>query len=373
MTFLIKGCEGIENSINFQFMLCRNKTFRWAGVILAILLVRWMQLAPERIEQFYARGAYLSIGQMLRGLTGWLPFSMGDMLYMLAVLWLIYWLVRTVMTIRSGQFNQQYIKRALISGMFISACIYIIFNVLWGMNYERAGVASQFGLAERSPSDTSLLRLTAGLRDRLNVLRQKQIPSELSDMGQFPLQGYRKLATRLPIPNPEPVSVKASLFGSVGNYLGYSGYFNPFTGEAQVNTSIPLYMIPFVTAHEMAHQLGYAREDEASFIGHLAATASADAFTQYSSYLNMFLYAHRELRQVDSTAARVIWESVTPAVQSDIQEYRRFLRRHDSVIGEWVDAFYDRYLRWNDQPAGTRTYSRVVIWLVAWQKKYGDV
>lgn len=354
-------------------MLLRNKTFRWTGLILAILLVQWVQRDPEQIEQFYARGAYLLIGKMLRRLTGWLPFSVGDILYILAILWLVFLLVRAGMIVRNGQINRPYIKRVLISGIFISACIYLIFNLLWGMNYERTGVASQLGLTERPPSDTALLRLATGLRNRLVLLRPKQLPSGLKDRGHYPLQGYRKLAVRFPIPDPEPVSVKASMFGFIGNYLGYSGYFNPFTGEAQVNTAIPLFMIPFVTAHEMAHQLGYAREDEASFIGHLAAAASADPFTQYSSYLNMFLYAHRELRQVDSTAARVIWESVTPAVRADIREYRLFLQRYDTVIGEWVDAFYDRYLRWNDQPEGTRTYSRVVIWLVAWQEKYGTV
>lgn len=354
-------------------MLLRNKTFRWTGLIVAILLVQWVQLAPEQIEQFYARGAYLLIGKLLRRLTGWLPFSVGDILYVVAILWLGFQLLRTAIVVRNGQINRLYLKRVLMSGIYLSACIYLIFNLLWGMNYERTGVASQLGLAERTPSDTALFRLTTGLRNRLISLRPKQFPSGLGDRGQFPLQGYRKLAARLPVPHPEPLSVKASMFGFIGNYLGYSGYFNPFTGEAQVNTAIPQFMIPFVTAHEMAHQLGYAREDEASFIGHLAATAAADSFTQYSSYLNMFLYAHRELRQVDSTAAREIWESVTPAVRTDIREYRRFLHRYDTVIGEWVDAFYDRYLRWNDQPEGTRTYSRVVIWLVAWQEKYGAV
>jgi hypothetical protein len=193
------------------------------------------------------------------------------------------------------------------------------------------------------------------------------------DIDQIPQRGYKRLSEKWPLPEPGPFSLKTSLFGGMGNYLGYSGYFNPFTGEAQVNATIPVYMLPFVACHEVAHQLGYAREHEASFVGHLAARASGDAFAQYSSYLNMFLYAQRELRMVDSVTARSLWEGVSPAVQADIRDYRMFLKQHDTWIGTWVDLFYDRYLKWNDQPEGVQTYSRVVIWLSAWLEKYGDV
>ena len=57
--------------------------------------------------------------------------------------------------------------------------------------------------------------------------------------------------------------------GTIGSYSGFLGYYNPFTGEAQVNITAPHFVIPFTACHEMAHQLGYGSESEASFIGYL--------------------------------------------------------------------------------------------------------
>ncbi len=67
------------------------------------------------------------------------------------------------------------------------------------------------------------------------------------------------------------------MYSYLGNYLGFTGYYNPFTGEAQVNTTVPLFVQPFTTCHEIGHQLGYAKENEANFAGYLAAKSSPDA------------------------------------------------------------------------------------------------
>src|SRR6185369_11733527 len=69
-------------------------------------------------------------------------------------------------------------------------------------------------------------------------------------------------------------SIKPSMIGYIGNYLGFSGYYNPFSGEAQVNTTVPSYIKPFTTCHEIGHQLGYAKENEANFAGFLSAKSS---------------------------------------------------------------------------------------------------
>jgi hypothetical protein len=81
----------------------------------------------------------------------------------------------------------------------------------------------------------------------------------------------------------------------LGNYTGFTCYYNPFTGEAQLNTTIPRFLQPFIACHEVAHQLGYAKENEASFVGYLAAKGSGNALLQYSTYLDIFMHANRNL------------------------------------------------------------------------------
>jgi len=69
-----------------------------------------------------------------------------------------------------------------------------------------------------------------------------------------------------------PHRVKATLFNLLADYVGFTGYFNPFTAEGQVRTDMPGLELPFVACHETAHMLGFASESEANLIGYLVAT-----------------------------------------------------------------------------------------------------
>src|SRR5258708_879495 len=166
-------------------------------------------------------------------------------------------------------------------------------------------------------------------------------------------------------------SVKSSLFGLVGNYLGFGGYYNPFTGEAQVNTALPVFSQPYTTCHEMAHQLGYAKENEANFVGYLAARSSSDKAFQYSVYFDLYLYAARELYMLDSNLVRPFRESLRPGIRRDYRELQAFNRKYENPFEPIVRRLYGNYLKANHQPQGIRTYNEVVAWLIAYAKKNG--
>lgn len=106
-------------------------------------------------------------------------------------------------------------------------------------------------------------------------------------------------------------SVKRSMYGRMGNFLGFLGYYNPFTGEAQLNLTMPRFLIPFVTCHEIAHQLGYASESEANFVAYLAAVRSPDTLFRYSTYFDLFNYANKELFQKTLQPLIVIIKNLT--------------------------------------------------------------
>jgi hypothetical protein len=181
------------------------------------------------------------------------------------------------------------------------------------------------------------------------------------------------LGDSLPFLRYAPSSVKGSLFGVLGNYLGYTGYFNPLTGEAQVNEHVPRFLSGFVTCHEIAHQLGYAKENEANFVGFLAARASSDSLLRYSAYFDMFLYANRQLYLEDSTQAMKFLRALDPIAQRDLADLRAFRVRYHTVVEDWVDQFYHQYLMMNQQPEGRKSYGRVVLWLLAQYRKDGGI
>ena len=162
------------------------------------------------------------------------------------------------------------------------------------------------------------------------------------------------------------------MFSYLGDYLGYTGYYNPFTGEAQVNTTVPVFVQPFTTCHEMGHQLGYAKENEANFAGYLSGKSSGDPAFTYSVYFDLYSYGIRELYGRDSVLAKELIKRKPLQVKKDIIALRQFYTKYENPIEPYIRALYGQYLIANEQPSGMQSYNEVMAFLVAYYKKYGE-
>jgi Protein of unknown function (DUF3810) len=347
-------------------------------IILALLAlgVRLFSLRPDWVESYYSTGVYPMIGKGMRSIFGWLPFSLGDLLYLLAIAWLVYLLIRLFKKLMLGKINWANLTPQVIKGVNILLIIYIYFNLFWGLNYNRLGITEQLKLTVVEPDQPQLEALTQLLLKRTNSYAsaaglKKKPDAEVVFSGS--IENYQKLGNIYPFLQYQPRSVKSSLFGVLGNYMGYTGYYNPFTAEAQINNSVPGFLHYFVSCHEIAHQLGYARENEANFVGFLAARSSSDTAFLYSAYFDMFLYANSALYSMDSAAARRNLKMLSPSVQRDIAELRAYRIKYENPLDKLISIFYDRYLRMNQQPDGQKTYSKVVLWLLAYYDKFGEI
>ena len=113
----------------------------------------------------------------------------------------------------------------------------------------------------------------------------------------------------------------------IGNYSGFLGYYNPFTGEAQVNTKVPVFTIPFTTCHEIGHQLGFASESEASFVGYLVIKSNNSPVFNYSAYFELFGFANGELYSRDSVAAKQNIKLLDTLVRKDYAALQKIFKR----------------------------------------------
>ena len=184
-------------------------------------------------------------------------------------------------------------------------------------------------------------------------------------------EAYLYANAKYPFLKYDPQSIKPSVYSYLGNILGFQGYYNPFSGEGQVNTTIPKFLEPFVSTHEVAHQLGYGKENEANFVAFLACKAYPNTTFRYSMYFDMYLYALTELDSRDSVRAKARNDKLHPQAKKDIDEYRRFLKKYRNQIEPVIGWIYDGYLQANDQPEGKKTYNMVVAYLIAYYKKFG--
>src|SRR5215204_4171413 len=98
------------------------------------------------VENFYTYGAYPFISRTLRLLLGWIPFSVGDLLYAAAGLYLFVNTYKFLVMVRKGASKKGLGLRALKKVLRIALLVYVLFNLLWGLNYNRQGISHQLGL-----------------------------------------------------------------------------------------------------------------------------------------------------------------------------------------------------------------------------------
>ncbi|RZL02652.1 MAG: DUF3810 family protein, partial [Pedobacter sp.] len=189
---------------------------------------------------------------------------------------------------------------------------------------------------------------------------------------QLGILSYKETSKTLSFLQYHIPSIKTSLYTHVGHFFGFTGYYNPISGEAQLKSTVPRFLQPFIMNHEIAHQVGYAKENEANFVAYITGRRSTQPPVQYATYFEAYLYAIRDLGRRDSVAAKLLHTTLHPQVQKDLLELMDYLKKSDNVVEPYISKFYDQFLKLNKQPKGTRTYNEVVAWLIAYMKKEGS-
>ncbi|RZJ32955.1 MAG: DUF3810 domain-containing protein, partial [Flavobacterium sp.] len=162
-------------------------------------------------------------------------------------------------------------------------------------------------------------------------------------------------------------SIKKSLISLPLTYMGFAGYLNPFTNEAHVNYMLPMYNFPTTAAHEMAHQIGFASESEANFVGYMASVKNPDLYFQYSGYVTALKYCLGNWEVRDEHVLDQLEKTVNPGILQNFKDSRTFWDSYETFIEEGFKVFYDNFLKLNQQE-GLESYNRFVDLLVNYYK-----
>lgn len=347
------------------------------SLLVISILIKIFSLNPDRVEKYYTFGFYPVVSKILRAIFGWIPFSVGDLLYVAASIFFIWKAWRFIRLLAKRQVKE-YLSWVLF-GKYLKLVlwIYIVFNIFWGLNYNRQGIAEQFGLNMQQYTPTDLYELTSTLQQRLNyyaakVDSLKRLPlNKNQTLFNEGIAAYKNAAKQYPFLTYDHPSIKPSMLTYLGRYFGFTGYYNPFTGEAQLKTDVPVFIKPFIVCHEIGHQLGYAKENEANFSSYLTGRVSDNVEFRYSIYYDMYGYAMSDLFVYNRPCFIELKESEHPQVKRDNQAYREYLLKSRNAVEPVMSLAYDRYLKMNNQPRGKEAYNEVVGWLMAYMKKHG--
>ncbi len=335
-------------------------------LIIQILFLKIIAFFPEVVERFYSNGLYVFISKISRTVLGKIPFSIGDVLYGIIV---VYILIQIFKNRKTWKLNWK--DNLLKVASFISVA-YFMFHLLWAFNYYRVPLFEKMNI-ERDYSDADLYVFTEKLIVKTNAIqyqitknRNLKVSNLYSQDSIFKMSqnGYDNLGNQYSFFNYKIPSRKKSLFSLPLTYMGFGGYLNPFTNEAQVNYKLPMVSFPNVICHEMAHQIGYASESECNFIGFLAGIKNDDLYFQYSAYSNALHYCLATIAMKNETKFNELKVKVNPGILANYKENELFWKQYDTFIDKGFHAFYDKFLKMNQQKDGMESYSKFVDLLV---------
>jgi uncharacterized protein YxeA len=257
----------------------------------------------------------------------------------------------------------------------ILSVIYFCFYLFWGFNYYREPLAKNLEYQQKEYSTAQLTKVTKHIIEQLNFYQHKitkndslkvQNLYQQKEMYTIALVGYDNLASDFPQLKYQHKSVKSSLMSLLQSYNGTAGYLNPLTGEAQVNDKVPKTSYPTTTCHEMAHQIGFAAENEANFVGFLAANYNDDIYFKYASYRMAFGYCISEIRKRDSEKSKELWKTVNKGIIKDFNASYEFWEHYKNPFEPLVKKGYNAYLKVNNQEKGVESYNYVVDLLISY-------
>lgn len=296
-----------------------------------------------------------------------LPFSVGDIIYILLGISLLYCFITL--------FKKKSRNTSLIRILLIINIFYFTYQIFWGMLYFQTPIIKKLS-SQNEPEMNKAKKLALQYLEKCKVSRQsvkedkngvfiitdlKSIQLEiLQQQAKIPRYISDKKATQI-------VSIKPSLFKKVMNFTGILGYYNPFTAEAQYNAELPSTFIPFTTAHESAHQLGFAREQEANFVGYLIGVHSHHPDLRYSTEYFTLKSLLKFIVDEDPEFVKSVINNYSPAMKRDRAYEKDFILRHQG----WLDDFFgftnNLFLKSNQQE-GSVTYSYFIDLLLNYEK-----
>ncbi len=340
-------------------------------LLIGIFLFSLIEKNSQWIEVFYARGFYRFYSHVPRFILGYIPFSLGDLFYVVVVAFLIYLVVKLIGNLWKRRWKNSFRSVLLVINLLLG--VYFFFYLSWGLNYYRKPISTNAHLEVDSLKLADYLVVLNGLLDSTNTLREHVDPSHWEgskeaiqeDLNQW-VQRDTAFAAFL---SRRLIKAKSPINSKIVSFFGVSGYFNPFTHEAQVNKAMPVTFLPFTTVHELAHQQGIGFEDEANFIAFVRLQRHPQSFYRYSAYLQTTLYMLRELQGMYPDLGKDYKGKLSVNVLKDLEKEKQFWREYTGWVDDVMGLFYNQYLKHNNQQEGIARYDRMTRLVLAYELK----
>ena len=354
----------------------RPRRLRWFWPLVGTLLLPLSLAAqyfaaahPSWIEEHYSQDLFPRIASTLAGVSSRVPMSLAELLILLLVVRIAVAVWRTLKLLAlpkgTGPRRGVVLLNSALRLLALAGLIYTAYLASWGLNHHREPFATVAGWEIKPPATPLLVDLACQVTEDLNTLRAELeeddrgvVVFEESQraLGRMARKAYANLKALHPSLREPPGVPRRPLASPLLTASWITGIYSPFTAEAHINSEIPSMQLGFVTCHELAHSLGFAREDEANFLAYMACKNSKEPALRYSGALAVWGYLARALSVAHPTRLIGIAERLGPPVVRDLTSMQAFWERERTEFTAFATEINDNYLKSQGQTKGVATY-----------------
>lgn len=332
-----------------------------------------------RFADFFNETVSAAVRRALAMVTSPVPFSIGEWMLFVAVPGVVCLLIYGIAVCAR---DKRKCWRFVSFVFSVIAAIYILFVLTFATGYRTTTIGDKLGLEDEPVSAEELYDTTLAVIGELNRLADGQtygidglsrMPDGFDGAIDAINEAYVTFAGQYPglVPTfqsrPKIITISRPM-----TYTHIAGVYSFFTGESNINVNYPDFVIPFTAAHEMAHQRGVARENEANFVAFLVSIAAEDSYVRYSGYLNLYEYLASALYGASHDLYWKAIDTLDRRVRRELAAYSDFFEPYrETVVSKVSDAVNDAYLSSQGTP-GSVSYGLVVDLAVAYYKGIAD-
>lgn len=293
------------------------------------------------------------------------PFSVTEWVILCLVTLGIVLLILLVVRLIRRRWSKAY--RTGMTVLSVSAALFALFCLWWGVLYYSDSFTEQSGLERRDISVQELETVTKYFAAQVNALGEYV---ERGEDGVFTADKdaiFRRSADIydgaeqiFPCLAAPAVRAKPVVLSRLLSYIHYTGFFFPYTAEANLNADSPACLLPSTIAHELAHLRGVAREDEANFCAVVACMESGDDEYRYSGALLAYIYLGNALYSADYDAWHEVYSSLSEAVRADLTANNAYWKQFETTAADVSEKVYESFLQTYGDDRGMQSYGACV-------------
>jgi hypothetical protein len=243
--------------------------------------------------------------------------------------------------------------------------------------YRGKALNEKLGIERRDVSAEDLYDTALILSSKINAETSKIVygsdgfsvmPYGINEMNKKLLDAYDKICDKYDFVQRLESRIKPVMLSEPMSYTHITGVYTFFTGEANLNVKFPDYTLPYTAAHELAHQRGIAKEDEANFLAFLVCIESNDPYIRYSAYVNLYEYVASALASADRQLYLKAAATLPDLVLTEQYAFSDFFDKYrDSTASEISETVNNTFLVMHGTE-GVKSYGMVVDLAVAYYK-----